>query len=224
MFSLRGQVEISRIATLLAQLDSDEPLRTSAILLEYRGEGGSEPFNCKAEDGFRYVVKCQNNPQDLSSGLPLKILITELVCGRLGQLFNPPICPLACIVDILEEQASALTYSNGERPSAGPSFGSRLVDSVIDIKFGGDINVVPPEQAARVIMFQTWLRGEDTAALVSTDSNGKIFQSIDHGYYLTGSQWNEGILVSQPAVSLVQPPSFQEMMKLEKRAIVSGCS
>ena len=47
---------------------------------------------------------------------------------------------------------------------------------------------------ARIVVFQTWLNGQDPAALVSMD--GSFALSIDHGWYFTGSQWNEGELVN----------------------------
>lgn len=215
-------MEISKIVTLLTQFDNIEQLRTQATLLEYRGGGGSESWNCKAEDDFWYVVKCRNNPQDRSCAPRLKVVTTELICSRLGQLFVPPICPFGCIIDIPESLASAVVYSDGERPSAGPSFGSRLVKGVVDTKYSGIINLVPPEQAARVIVFQTWLQGQDTAALVSDDGNGRMYLSIDHGYYLTGPQWDETVLTTQPTVSLVLPPRFQELAKLEDAQLFRG--
>ncbi len=215
-------MEISQIVTLLTQFDNDEQHRTQATLLEYRGGGGSESWNCKAEDGFRYVVKCRNNPQDRSCAPRLKVVTTELICSRLGQLFIPPICPFGCIIDIPEALASAVAYPNGERPSAGPSFGSRLVNGVVDTKYSGTINLVPPTQAARVIVFQTWLGDQDTATLVSDDGNGRMYLSIDHGYYLTGSQWEESIFATQPTMSLVLPPRFQELVKLEDVQLFQG--
>lgn len=75
---------------------------TSALLnLEAKQSvnGRTKPWLMRASDEQWYVVKVQNNPQDIVARKlmprgPLKILTTELVCGRLGQLFTPPLCPL----------------------------------------------------------------------------------------------------------------------------------
>ena len=99
-----------------------------------------------------------------------------------------------------------------------PQWGQALAASVLmsnQTKAGGYINLVPPQQAARVIVFQTWLQGQDIAALVSHDGSGRMFLSIDHGYYLTGPQWIESILTAEPSFSLVLLPQFQGLVKLE---------
>ena len=215
-------MELPQIMTLLTQLEADNPPRTQAALLQYRGGGGCGAWDCKAENGLWYVIKCQNNRQDRTYGLPWKVLTTELICGRLGQLFVPPVCPPVCVVDIPDELASAVIDPNGEHPSAGPSFGSQRVDGAIETKAGGNINLVPPKQAARVVVFQTWLQGHDIAALVSHDGSGTMFLSIDHGYYLTGPQWIESLLTAEPSVSLVLLPQFQGQVKLEDSQLFQG--
>jgi hypothetical protein len=73
--------------------------------LEFRNYGGAGTWNCVVEDGTAYVVKAQNNMQDRHQDhqnglLPLKVLTTELICGRLGQLFEPNICPPVAIINI----------------------------------------------------------------------------------------------------------------------------
>ncbi len=201
-------MEESLLKSLLAELDAQEQkpyLR--AISIEYLGGGGSEAWRCKAEDGQEYVVKAQNNGQDVNqvreNGLPLKILTTELICGRLGQLFNPIICPEVAIIDIPEKLASVTTYpGNNRQVAAGPSFGSLWYPDMLDIKQGGRFDLVPPDQVARIIVYQTWLRGEDIAALVSAD--GRKGVSIDHGYYLSGANWDRAKLDNPLPVIPVQ--------------------
>lgn len=53
------------------------------------------------------------------------------------------------------------------------------------------IECLSPELAARLVVFQTWLFGDDPSALVSPD--GDIAFSIDHGYYLGGHAWSDPI-------------------------------
>jgi len=208
-------VEESQLRALLTDLDAQEQKPyLQATSIEYLGHGGSEAWKCKVEDGQTYVVKVQNNGQDRNQfrehGHPLKILTTELICGRLGQLFNPIACPEVAIINIPERLASNTTFPTDQRQvAAGPSFGSLLYTDMYDIKFGGQINIVPPDQIARIIVFQTWLRGGDVAALVSADGRKGI--SIDHGFYLAGDvSWDKDKLAHPlPVTPVVISSSHQ---------------
>ncbi len=205
-------MEVSHLVAVLADLDMQERKPyLQATSIEYLGNGGSEAWRCKAGDGETYVVKVQNNGQDLAQlrepGHPLKILTTELICGRLGQLFHPAACPEVAIIDIPEKLASGTTFPHTNRPiAAGPSFGSLLYPETVDIKFQGNLDLVPLEQIARIIVFQTWLRGADIAALVTLD--GRKALSIDHGFYLAGTvNWEIDMLNNPSPVIPVQIPS-----------------
>lgn len=208
-------MEESQLRALLADLDTQEQKPfLQATSIEYLGNGGSEAWRCKIEDGRMYVVKAQNNGQDRNQlrehGYPLKILTTELICGRLGQLFNPIVCPEVAIIDIPERLASVTSFPGDQRQvAAGPSFGSLWYPDMYDIKFGGRIDIVPPDQIARIIVFQTWLRGGDIAALVSGD--GRKCISVDHGYYLAGDiSWNKDKLDNPfPVIPIVISSSHQ---------------
>jgi hypothetical protein len=142
----------------------------------------------------------------------LKVLATELICGRLGQLFEPIICPPVVVIDIPEKLASNNTYPNRKvTVSAGPSFGSQWFPGMIDIRQKGRFDLIPPpDQIVRIIVFQTWLRGEDMAALVSAD--GRQSLSIDHGYYLTGSSWEAAKLANPLPVSPIQMSQFHQQI------------
>lgn len=207
-------MEESQLQMLLATLDAQEQRpHLQATSLEFFGKGGSEAWRCTAEDGQMYIVKAQNNGQDINqqreNGAPLKILTTELICGRLGQLFHPIVCPEVTIIDIPEKIAGAMAYPSNNRPvAAGPSFGSLWYPDMFDVKDRGRIELVSPDQVARIIMFQTWLRGEDIAALVSAD--GRKVLSIDHGYYFSGAFWDRAKLDHPLPVTLVQFPQYQQ--------------
>jgi HipA-like kinase len=192
----RHYVEETQIIEVLTHLDAQlqKPyIQARSLEPLAPGKSGSEAWRCKAEDGRTYAVKAQNNGQDRNqprqNDEPLKILTTELICGRIGQLFNPIICPEVAVIDIPEKLAAASTYPLDNRQVAsGPSFGSLWYHDMLDVKFNGRIDLVPPDQIARIIVYQTWLRGEDIAALVSSDGRKAI--SIDHGYYLSGPNWD----------------------------------
>ena len=219
------RVEESHLITVLANLDIQERkpyLRATS--LDYLGGGGSEAWRCEAEDGQVYVVKAQNNGQDriqaCQANEPLKILTTELICGRLGQLFHPIVCPEVAIIDIPERLASNAFFPDRRPVSAGPSFGSLWYPDMYDIKVGGRIDIVPPDQIARIIVFQTWLRGDDRAALVSGD--GRKGVSIDHGYYLAGAySWDREKLDNPlPVTPVLISPSHQPIDATTYRAVL----
>ncbi len=189
-------MNVWEIAARLAELDRARPvLCVEGEVPKYRGGGGSYAWDFLGDDGNWYVVKSQNNNQEESSrqqapGFPLKILPTELVVGRLGQLLSPPICPIVCVVNVPSVVASGCISPHNNLPIAsGPSFGSRLVEHVADTKAGGSISLISPQNAARLVTFHTWLSGTDPAALISSD--GSVVLSVDHGYFLTGSCWDD---------------------------------
>lgn len=82
---------MEELITRLAALDKQEqPPYLQAIGLEYFGRGGSEAWRATVQNGDLYVVKTQNNGQDRNQvrmgDEPLKILTTDLICGRLRKL------------------------------------------------------------------------------------------------------------------------------------------
>jgi hypothetical protein len=188
-------MDLPDIAAWLAACDGEPaPPRLRARLLVPRTTGGSKPWDCQVEDGSWYVVKSMANPQDRRTGKPVKFLATDLICGRLGQLFRPALTPQAAVVEIPPAVAEAAVHPRtrrrpAERPSPGPGFGSQLVEGAVEIKAdrGERIASVPPAEVARLVTFQTWLRGVDVSALVTAD---RRLLSIDHGFYLTAHRWD----------------------------------
>ncbi len=167
------------IIRLAALNEQEQHPYLQAIGLEYFGKGGSEAWRASVQNGDFYVVKTQNNGQDRNQvrigDEPLKILTTELICGRLGQLFSPIVCPEVAIIDIPDRLAEENRFPDGRQVTAGPSFGSLWYSEMYDVKDKGRIDLVPPEQIARIIVFQTWLRGSDHAALVSVDGRKALY-------------------------------------------------
>ena len=189
-----------------ADADAGGTRRVRALWLRPRVPGGTRPWDCQADDGAWYVVKCINNPQDRRVAPPSKVLPTELFCARLGRLFDPPLCPEPVVVDVPEAVAAAAVHPRtrrrpAERAGPGPAFGSRRLDGAMEIKGdgGGRLARVPLPRLARVVLFHSWLRGVDVSALVT--ESGDIV-SIDHGYFLGGHRWDPGRLSSPEPVRL----------------------
>ena len=68
------------------------------------------------------------------------------------------------------------------------------------------------KQVARLIIFQTWLRGVDVSALVTAD--GRLL-SVDHGYYLTIWRWDDPRFAQPEKIKLKIPSQFRKMEQLE---------
>jgi hypothetical protein len=204
-------MELAEIASRLEEIDHrTNPHTVTALEIQQPMDGRTKPWLMRASDEHWYVVKVQNNPQELVARKlmphePLKILTTELVCGRLGQLFNPALCPSVAIVSVPPDLAHQCSWTDSaEHISAGPSFGSQVVNGVADSKSGGDIECISPAMAARLVVFQTWLHGDDPSALISPD--GHIVLSIDHGYYLTGTAWSDQIHTALSSTAAPERP------------------
>lgn len=150
--------------------------------------GGAVPWGCLGEDGYWYVSKFQNCPQEQRrQGPALQVLPADLICGRLGRLLHPPVCPEVAVVDvaaeIIGEHHHGRTRTLPATPiTPGPSFGSRLVEGAVDTKADASrLSEVPPAAIARLAVFHAWLRGGDISYMITGD--GQLL-SIDHGYFL----------------------------------------
>jgi hypothetical protein len=153
-------------------------------------------WRCEDENRTSYIVKAANNGQDRACGSRLKVVTTELICGRLGNLIDPAVCPLVAVVDIPSALAETVTYPGStDHPTPGAAFGSRYLQGR-DTKVGGQVGLITSAQGARLTVFQTWLCAEDAVALLPDDDSPAI--SVDHGYYLTGSQWDDARLEQLP--------------------------
>lgn len=154
----------------------------------YRGGGGSQAWDI-ASGTEVYVTKFQNNPQEpATAGDRRKILPTELIVGRVGQLLQPAACPRAAVVDVDEALIIAKpVLINGVRAIAGPSVGSLAVQGAFETKDGIGLEAVSAERLAVLILFQTLMHGDDLAILIA--DNGSSAYSIDHGHFFGGGSW-----------------------------------
>jgi hypothetical protein len=161
-----------------------------------------------------------------------------LVCGRLGRLFEPALAPISRIVQLPADLTKEVTYPNSStHPSSGPSFGSLVVEGVVETKAGGT-DALSAETVAAVVVFQSWLAAQDPAGLVQADTGHLL--SIDHAWYLTGPQWQDGQLdAERPAVTAcvnllgsverfrdpsVFTPALVQLAGLPERSVVQAFS
>lgn len=217
-------MDLAEIRSVLTSLDvSYPPPRVRAVEMRRLRVGGAEPWACLGEDGFWHVTKFQNCPQEqVRAGLPLQVLPADLFCGRLGQLFDPPVCPEVAIVDVsaavigdARHKATGTLRSVAVAP--GPSFGSRVVDAAVDTKVNASaLSGVAPGSIARVAVFQAWLRGIDLSYLTTT---GGGVSSIDHGYFLVDFRRIAEALADPPPVT-VRVPSVLRIDR--QRALAEG--
>lgn len=219
----RNQIE--QIAEMLTAFDVEpEPPYKEALELSPRLSGGSQPWTCTTADGLRYVVKCQNNRHN--GFQPYKAITAELVCGRLGQLFAHAVCPPVGVINVSNEASCSTDVPDGwQIPCPGPSFGSQLIEGAYCVKSKPQLTQVKPEDAARIIVFRTWLNSGD-ASICVRNIDSRPF-CVDHAAALTGPQWGEPIPGFPPDVknprtapfqvnSLIQPGAFDvPLLELE---------
>jgi len=179
-----------------AQDAAGEPPRVRAVLLRRLGLAGAEPWGCLGADGAWYAVKFQNCPQEQRrAGRPLRVLPADLICGRLGRLFDPPLCPEVAVLDVsprvVGDARHRRTRSCPPVPVApGPSFGSRVVDGSVDTKWdAAGLGTVSLAAVARLAVFHAWLHNVDVSYLTTPDGG---LLSIDHGYCLSALDGGEG--------------------------------
>lgn len=189
---------LEQITAWLEEFDT-EPERVIARTLEFKGGGGSGAWACDCDDEAHYIVKAQNNHHEQDAPR-LKVVTTELVCGRLGQLFKPPVTPDTRVVMLPTALTSAVTYPSATavHPTSGTACGSKLIEGVVETK-SGQTDAVAPETVAAVVAFQSWLAAQDPAALIQVDT-GALY-SMDHAWYLTGPRWQLDVLDAEPAGS-----------------------
>jgi len=68
----------------------------------------------------------------------------------------------------------------------------------------------------RIVVFHTWLRGEDWQALATGD--GTRGYSIDHGYFLTGASWNLALIEGNTPVEAVVMSQFHANLPKDQAA------
>ena len=182
---------------------ADPAWPTATRIVRHRGGGGSDAWDVAVGSDI-YVTKFANNPQEPQRPLPRKVVTTELVAGRIGQLFDPAVSPTTRVIVVPLELIEAEPILMAGAPAeSGPACGSLVVTQTTETKAGGQLGSVPPERLAQIIAFQSLLQADDAAALVTDDGSWAF--SIDHGHYFGGGSWgnHQGLVAEQPRILAV---------------------
>jgi hypothetical protein len=177
------------------------PERTAlrAVDLFPHADGASHPWRATATDGAVYLVKYVGNPQEVwlapEQEQPQRIVVKELVCGRLGHLFMPAVTPASSVVNLPSALIAETQKKHADAPPAGPSVGIQyLAGTSYGHEQWADLvhRPIDTHGLARIVVYMLWLNALDPEILVedmAEDAGGRLY-SIDHGWYLTGQGWN----------------------------------
>jgi HipA-like kinase len=210
----------AEITRQLLYLDgSPAPQIVNAVKFVRRIQGESCPWIALLDDGNDYVIKYPDNPQEqhmdaLNGPLPQKVVVSELICGRLGQLFTPPVTPFTCVVDVPERVVAQQTqcHDAGLPLPSGLSVGIRYVEGATYSKDQWvDFlkNPIDQVQLAGIVVFMLWLNALDPEIQVATDVS-RLY-SIDYGWYFTGNEWKtKQLQAKQVILSPKARPTFYQ--------------
>jgi len=175
-----------------------KPPTVQAVKHVRRMRGGAQSHLILADDGYYYIVKLQNNPQDT------RVLVNDWIGTRLGEMIGLPV-PATAIVTVdssLLERTPELSFElcGLKRPcTAGPSFGSRYVispskGSVYDYLPGGMISEVRNcRDFAGALALDKWTCNTDGRQVVYwKKSRERKFTAsfIDQGYCFNAGEWS----------------------------------
>lgn len=155
--------------------------------------GSSQPQLVRAEDGNRYVVKFQNNPQGL------RILANEMLGASIATLLGLPVPPVAVIevpeTMIRSDENMVIQRGRARTPcQAGLCFGS-LVRSFGKFWLPNRITremVENPQDFLGMLVFDKWTGNTDGRQVALVRSNrgcGVNAVMIDQGFCFAGEDW-----------------------------------
>ncbi len=175
------------------------PERIYAVHHVRRMRGGSQAHLLRASDNYFYVVKFQNNPQDV------RVLVNEYLATRLAALVGLPV-PEVAVVDVSEwliQNSPELKIDVGAgllRPCAsGPQFGSRyvadpLTTAVFDYLPENILKrVANIGDFSRLLVFDKWTGNADgRQAVFAKEPRERRYKAwfIDQGYCFNAGEWS----------------------------------
>ncbi len=176
---------------------------------------GSQAFPVLATDGGRWHVKAPNNPQGS------RVLVTEYLMSRVGQLIGAPVCEVSPIA--ITEEFADFQVVNGPKLAKGIASASRDVADVTEMR--GALEYRDKDDNARrhagVVAFYDWCWGDDPQWLVVTTRDNEL-HSHDHGFYLPpgGQDWSVATLEANvgEAHPLGTPSEGLDVAELERLA------
>lgn len=140
-------------------------------------EGSTEPFLCRCDDGFMYVVKSMPT-------MPRRQLVAEFISACLVRDIGLPF-PEFTIVYVPEE---LLEFSPDLRKQieAGYAFASRYIENAVSLSFAQSRNndIIPLNDQKMIYVFDRWIINVDRTL---TDKGGNINMLLDvkdNRYYL----------------------------------------
>ena len=158
-----------------------------------RLRGGSQAQVMLAEDGAKFVIKFQNNPQHN------RVLANEYLACRLARMIGLSV-PEPVIIDVDEQtiREQQITFTLAGRtvaPHPGPQFGSRMVtaDLVFDFLPRTMLSRVRNiSEFAGMLAFDKWTGNADGRQAVfykGTRHRKYLTSFIDFGYCFNAGEW-----------------------------------
>jgi hypothetical protein len=178
--------------------------RVMAVTDVKRMRGGAQAHLMKCSDGEYYVVKFQNNPQNL------RILANEMLCTLLARELGLPVSGVAivevCTCLVHRSDDLVIQEARGRTPClAGLCFGSQHVDSSALMKGGNSHKILDwlsedlwsgvdniPEFAGMMVL-DKWTCNTDGRQVVFDRSRGPTnyhATMIDNGFCLNAGEWS----------------------------------
>ncbi len=163
-----------------------------------RMRGGAQSHLIRASDGFHYVVKFMNNPQDV------RVLANELFATRLAQKLGIPV-PEPAVIEVsdwlIQHTEELRCDLGGQRIpfTSGLCFGSRFITDPTQL--GTVLDYLPEttfekvadlNDFARVLVLDKWACNSDGRQCVFTRpprSRKYRVTFIDHGYCFNAGEW-----------------------------------
>ena len=159
--------------------------------------GGAQGHLMYCDDGVPYVVKFQNNPQDL------RVLVNEWLATHLARIVglpSPP-CEVVEVTPWLIENSQELSIIVGERMEPclpGLHFGSQFIGGLMP---GNSVDYLPEQQLADVrnlgdfagmLVFDKWTcNSNGRQAVFHRKQRERKYTAtfIDHGFCFGAGEW-----------------------------------
>src|SRR6185437_8868546 len=196
--NLAVEIEISKYEGGRQYSHMGGPERIYAVQHVRRMRGGSQAHLLRASDKHYYVIKFQNNPQDL------RILTNEYLATRLASFLGLPV-PEVAIIDVSEwliQNSPELKVDIGggllQACASGPQFGSRyvadpLTTAVFDYLPESILKrIANIQDFSRVLAVDKWTCNADgRQAVFAKQPNERRYKAwfIDQGYCFNAGEW-----------------------------------
>lgn len=161
---------------------------SATVYLKSAGKGGSKAMLVDCDDGLRRVVKLMGNPQDD------RVLVNELVVGRVAGLLNAP-CPDVAVISVPNAVVNDAKHDIGglDNAKSGLAFASTWIAGTYHPSPAICQNAHNRKDLINLLGLYTWVRNTDLKAehlLYTTSSRGTTNVSgFDHGHCIGSPGW-----------------------------------